>query len=217
MLFFGCGKPDNLSVLSTELGYKNSCKYLDVHLDKNLLFREHIDHVIRRLKKFCVLIYRVRHLLPRKFLLMFYSSFAKSVIAYGSAIYGTTYKTKSSRIEGVQRTSLRLIFFRKRIWMVGKSVCWQQNFDCVWTFHGWSTRGIVSTTEVWITSFSHSTKRRAWFDALNKVAQKTCLPQPIVKLLLIKNRWPIVFKRHLIGCITWISFFFHSGKCLLVN
>ena len=24
--FFGCGKSDNLRVLSTELGYKNSCK-----------------------------------------------------------------------------------------------------------------------------------------------------------------------------------------------
>ena len=45
--FFGFGKPNNLRILSKELEYKNFCNYLGVHIDKNLRFREHIDHVVK--------------------------------------------------------------------------------------------------------------------------------------------------------------------------
>ena len=55
-MFFGCGKPNNFRILSKELEYKRSCKFLGVHIDKNLRFREHIDHVFKKLNKFCGLI-----------------------------------------------------------------------------------------------------------------------------------------------------------------
>ena len=112
-MFFGCDKPNNLRILSKELEYKNSCKYLGVHIDKNLRFREHIDHVVKKLNKFCGLIYRVRHMYPRKCLLMFYNSFAKSIITYGILLYGTAYKSNMTKIEAVQRRILRAFFFKK--------------------------------------------------------------------------------------------------------
>ena len=122
-MFFGCGKPNNLRILSKELEYKNSCKYLSVHIDKNLRFREHIDHVVKKLNKVCGLIYRVRHLYPRKCLLMFYNSFAKSIITYGLLVYGTAYKTNMTKIEAVQKRILRAIFFKKKLRFSGKCVC----------------------------------------------------------------------------------------------
>ena len=113
-MFFGCGKPNNLRVLSKELEYKNSCKYLGVHIDKNLRFREHIDHVVKKLNKFCGLIYRVGHLYRRKSLLMFYNSIAKSIITYGLLLYGTAYKTNMTKIEAVQGRILRAFFSKKK-------------------------------------------------------------------------------------------------------
>ena len=98
-MFFGCGKHNNLRILSEELEYKNCCKYLGVHIDTNLRFSEHIDHVVEKLNKFCGLVYRVRHLYPRKCLLRFYNSFAKSFITYGLLLYGTAYKTNMFQIE----------------------------------------------------------------------------------------------------------------------
>ena len=92
-MFSSCGKPDNLSVLSTELGYRNSCDYLGVHIDKTLRFREQIDLVFKKLNKFCELINRVRQLYPRKCLLMFYKPFANSSRTYALKTYGTAYKT----------------------------------------------------------------------------------------------------------------------------
>ena len=52
---------------------------------------------------------------PRKCLLMFYNSFAKSVLTYGLLLYGTAFKTNLSKIETVQRRILRAIFFKKMI------------------------------------------------------------------------------------------------------
>ena len=63
---FGCGKPDKVTILSDELPYQKACNYLGLHLDGNLKFREHIEYVTKNLNKFCGLIYRVRHMCPRK-------------------------------------------------------------------------------------------------------------------------------------------------------
>ena len=111
---FGCGKPDKVTILSNELPYQKACKYLGLHLDGNLKFREHIDYVTKKLNKFCGLMYRVRHMYPRKCLLMFYNSFAKSVICYGLIVYGSAAKTNLKKIENAQRRILRAIFFKNK-------------------------------------------------------------------------------------------------------
>ena len=52
---------------------------------------------------------------PRKCLLMFYNSFAKSIICYGLIVYGSASKTNLKKIENAQRRILRAIFFKKEI------------------------------------------------------------------------------------------------------
>ena len=68
---------------------------------------------MQKLNKFCGLIYRVRDLYPRKCLLMFYNSFARSVISYGILVYGSAAKTNLKKIENAQRRIIRAIFFKK--------------------------------------------------------------------------------------------------------
>ena len=111
---FGCGKPDKNTILRNELPYQNAWKYLGLHLDGSLKFREHIDYVTKKLNKFCGLIYRVRHMYPRKCLLMFYNSFVKSIICYGLIVYGSATKTNLKKIENAQRRILRAIFYKKK-------------------------------------------------------------------------------------------------------
>ena len=50
---------------------------------------------------------------PRK-CLMFYNSFAKSMICYGLIVYGSAAKTNLKKIENAQRRILRAIFFKKK-------------------------------------------------------------------------------------------------------
>ena len=109
-MFLGCGKPNNLRILSKELEYNVSS---GVHIDKNLKFRKHIDHVVEKLIILCGLMYRERHLYPRKCFLSFYTSFAKSIKTYGFVSYGTSCKTNMTKIDAVQRRNFRAIFFKE--------------------------------------------------------------------------------------------------------
>ena len=84
-------------------------------MDKTLRFREHIDHVEKKLNKFCGLIYHVRHMFTQKCLLMFYNSFAKSRICYALLIYGSAAKTNLSKMEKAQRRILRANFFQEEV------------------------------------------------------------------------------------------------------
>ena len=40
----------NRTQLKSELNYKASCRYLGSHLDEKLLFREHIEYVVKKTK-----------------------------------------------------------------------------------------------------------------------------------------------------------------------
>ena len=102
-----------VEVNGQQVEYKNACKYLGVHIDKNLKFREHIDYVVK-LNIFCGLIYRVRHLCAKICLLLFYNSFAKSIIMYGILVYGSSAKTNLVKNEKAQQRILRVIFLMHR-------------------------------------------------------------------------------------------------------
>ena len=111
---FGRGHPSEILILDQKILYSNACKYLGVYVDKTLRFREHFDYVEKKLKKFCGLIYRVRHMFTQKCLLTFYNSFAKSRISYGLLICGSAAKTNLSKVEKAQRRILRAIFIKKK-------------------------------------------------------------------------------------------------------
>ena len=52
---------------------------------------------------------------PRKCLLMFYKSNAKSLINHGIIVYGATAKTHLSKIEKAQQRIMTAIFLRKKM------------------------------------------------------------------------------------------------------
>ena len=110
-MFFGCGKPSNILLDKPINPYKTSVKTSGVHFDKNVRFREHINYVTKKLSQFCSLVYRIRSLYPRKFLLMFYKSFAQSTTTYGLLVDGTAAKTNLMKFENAQRRIITAIFF----------------------------------------------------------------------------------------------------------
>ena len=116
---FGIGIPNDLTLNNEKLPKRNSCKYLGVYLDKKLLFHDHIEHIVKKLNKFSGMIYKVRDIYPIKCLLLFYNSFAKSIIFYGILTYGSAAKSNLYKIEKAQRRILRAIFFRNKYDSVG--------------------------------------------------------------------------------------------------
>ena len=75
-----------------------SCKYLGILLD-NLNFKDHSNYVTKKLNKICGLIYKIGDCYPRRCLLLFFNSYAKTVITYGLLAYGATTKMALQPIE----------------------------------------------------------------------------------------------------------------------
>ena len=63
-IHFGRGIPDEVQIKGNQLHYKPCCKFLGVYIDPTLTFRDHIDHVVKKLNKFCRSNYHVRPLYP---------------------------------------------------------------------------------------------------------------------------------------------------------
>ena len=108
---FGSGLPEKIIILNEDLCYKSSCKYLGLHLDGSKG-----THNLRceETQQVCGLIYRARDLYPRKCLLMFYHSCAKSIISYGIIVYDSSKNEFEKKIENAQRGIIRAFFFKKR-------------------------------------------------------------------------------------------------------
>ena len=111
---FGRGWPKTIVRKDQMLVYNSTCKYLGLHIDPVLSFRAHIDQVGKKLNQFCELAHHMPHFYPIKCLIMFYISFAKTIIMYGLLIHEISAKIYSRKINNVQRRILRSLFFRKR-------------------------------------------------------------------------------------------------------
>ena len=111
---FGRAQPVSEEAFGEKISCKSSCKYLGVLIDNKLNFKDHVDHVSKKLNKFCGLVYSIRHLYPLHCLLLFYKSYAKPLITYGLLNYGSTTKTNLQPIENAQRRIIRAMFFKKK-------------------------------------------------------------------------------------------------------
>ena len=92
---------------------KQRCKYLGLNFDSKLTFKFHIDFVKKRLGKQCGIICKLRHYVPRQFLIRYYKSNINPIIQYGILLYGCT---KYSNLEKnyLQNFFLKFIYFRHR-------------------------------------------------------------------------------------------------------
>ena len=77
---FGLRGQQCITLMIQKVLQKVSCKYLGLHIDGKMTFRDHIDYAVKKLNQFSGLVYKVRHLYPSKCLLLFYNLYAESVI-----------------------------------------------------------------------------------------------------------------------------------------
>ena len=74
------------------LEMKNYVKYLGILIDKNLLWKIHIDNVATKLSKTVGLITKLRHLVPQHTLLNIYRALILPYLSYGLIVLGAGVK-----------------------------------------------------------------------------------------------------------------------------
>ena len=85
----------NLSIrfLDTEVHQSNCCKYLGVHLDNKLSFKDHIKYINGKISRHTGILYKIRDNLPLKTRLNYYYAFIYPYLSYNIIIWGSAYPT----------------------------------------------------------------------------------------------------------------------------
>ena len=71
----------------------SSTKYLGIFIDEKLTWKEHISHLINKVKSLIGILYRRRHLLPPNCKRNIYFAIIYSSLVYGIEVYANTYKS----------------------------------------------------------------------------------------------------------------------------
>ena len=93
---------------------KNSIKYLGIHLDRELLWKTHIDYLAKKLSKVYGMIYKLRHYVPLSTIQIVYYSMFHSHIQYSLINWGRAAKSHYHKLSILQNKILRSCLFRPR-------------------------------------------------------------------------------------------------------
>ena len=87
----------------------NYTKYLGIIIDEFITFKEHINHLVNKLKQYCGFFYKFRSRLPKKCLRTIYFAMIHSHLNYGVAIYGNTTNSQLEPLLKINNKILRIL------------------------------------------------------------------------------------------------------------
>ena len=89
---------------------EKSFKFLGHHIDENLTWVHHMDHVNKKLVSANYALSRSNSLLPRRILKNIYRSLSKSHLHFGSIVWGCAKQSYIKKLEIQQKKAVRHIF-----------------------------------------------------------------------------------------------------------
>ena len=87
----------------------NSIKFLGVYIDQNLTWKDHINHVSKKISKSIGIIHKSRFYLSSKTKLSLYYTLVYPFITYCNMVWSSTYVTNLNRIYYLQKRAVRAI------------------------------------------------------------------------------------------------------------
>ena len=87
----------------------NAIKFLGVYIDKKLNFTNHTEKLIKKLRKYIAIFYKIRRFVTKKHMLLVYHSNVCSLISYCLLVYGRGNTQNLDRIERLQKRILKII------------------------------------------------------------------------------------------------------------
>ena len=103
----------NLAINGETVEEVQCAKYLGIFIDHKLTFKEHINHVSKKLTRGNTLIARLHHFVPHDILTSFYHAHFHSHLNYGSIAWSAAAPTYIQSLSKLQEQSLQLLSFRK--------------------------------------------------------------------------------------------------------
>ena len=102
-------KTSTLQVLNNSIEQVTSEKLLGVRNDNNLTFDYHIDELSKKVAQRIGVLKSIKRDLPIKERKLFYNSMIKSIMLYGSMVWGSCSNKSIDKIFKLQKTAARVI------------------------------------------------------------------------------------------------------------
>ena len=99
----------SINILDNDISPSNCCKYLGVHLDDRLTFKDHINYINGKISRHTGILYKIRSNLPMKTRLDYYYAYIYPYLAYNITIWGCTYPTHLKPLIIQQKRTIRTI------------------------------------------------------------------------------------------------------------
>ena len=90
-------------------------KFLEILLDENLCWKEHIKYVESKIAKNIGLLYKAKPYIDKHSLLSLYHSYIHSYINYGNIAWGSTTRTNLKKIYSQQKHAIRIVCSKDRL------------------------------------------------------------------------------------------------------
>jgi len=90
----------------------DSTSFLGIIIDKNLTWKTHVYKVCNTVSKKIGILYRIRHFVSRKVLVMLYNAFILPHMTYGLEVWGAANKTNLNSVLILQKRIARVLAFK---------------------------------------------------------------------------------------------------------
>ena len=100
--------PQNIIIDNLPLNPKDHVKFLGITIDKHLSWGHHVNNVSSSIAKGIGILYRLKHFLPERSLLMLYNALILPYLNYCNITWGNCSKTKLDHIFLLQKKAVRI-------------------------------------------------------------------------------------------------------------
>ena len=99
----------NLSYQQCKIEVVDCVKYLGIHLDNKLQFKQHIEMLETKLSRLLGVLYKTKSFLPNHILKKLYYAFIHSHWTFGLLVWSATSKSNLSKLQRIQNKAIRLL------------------------------------------------------------------------------------------------------------
>ena len=108
-------KPVTIIINRHAIEQKDHVKYLGILIDSKLSFKQHITSITKKISRAIGLLYKLRHYVSKKVLIMMYYSLIYPFLIYALPVYGTANHIHLNSIHLLQKKVVRLVTFSDSI------------------------------------------------------------------------------------------------------
>ena len=105
----------SLDIKGIILQEENFACFVGINIDEHLTWKCHIDHICKTIRRNVGILYRLRHFVTKRVLIMIYNAFILPHITYGIEVWGSTYETYLNQILIIQKRAVRAITFKNHM------------------------------------------------------------------------------------------------------